>query len=447
MQQIDTLINARWIVPVEPAGVVLSQHALAIDGGRILALLPQAEASARYQAREVHDLPTQALMPGLVNAHAHAAMTLLRGYADDLPLMTWLAEHIWPAEGRHVGAEFVQDGSLLGFAEMLRGGVTCVNDMYFFPEAAAQVAVQLGMRATVGATLIDFPSAYAQTPEEYQAKALALHEKYRNHPMVQVALAPHAPYTVSDAGLEWVARMAAELEAPIHMHIHETAEEVERGLAETGQRPLARLQALGLLSPALIGVHLTQLTDAEIALLAASGVHAVHCPHSNLKLASGFCPVQALRLAGVNVAIGTDSAASNNSLDMFSETRTAAMLAKAVAGDAAAVPAQAALEMATLNGARALGLDQRIGSLVAGKEADIVAVDLGGIDSEPIFNPLSQLVYAGNRNHVSDVWIAGRQLLRQGQFTNLDPAEVLSKARRWRDKIGDIPSMAETDLQ
>lgn len=447
LQHIDTLINARWIVPVEPAGVVLAQHALAIDGGRILELLPQAEAKTRYQARDVHDLPTQALMPGLINAHSHAAMTLLRGYADDLPLMTWLSEHIWPAEGRHVGTEFVQDGSLLGFAEMLRGGITCVNDMYFFPEATAQVAVRLGMRVTVGAILIDFPSAYAQSPEEYQAKALALQAAYRDHPLVQVALAPHAPYTVSDQGLEWVARVAAELKAPIHMHIHETAEEVERGLAETGQRPLARLQALGLLSPALIGVHLTQLTDAEIALLAANGVHAVHCPHSNLKLASGFCPVQALHQAGVNVAIGTDSAASNNSLDLFSELRTAAMLAKAVAADAAAVPAQVALEMATINGARALGLAERIGSLVAGKEADVIAVDLSGIDSEPIFNPLSQLVYAGNRSQVSDVWIAGRQLLRQGQFTNLDAAEVLGKARRWRDKIGDIPSIADTDLQ
>lgn len=447
MQQIDTLINARWIVPVEPAGVVLAQHALAIDAGCILDLLPQAEAKARYQARHTQELPTHVLMPGLVNAHSHAAMTLLRGYADDIPLMTWLAEHIWPAEGRHVGAEFVRDGSLLGFAEMLRGGTTCVNDMYFFADATAEAAIQLGMRATVGAPLIDFPSAWAQTPQEYQAKALALHEQYRDHPLISTALAPHAPYTVSDQGLEWVRQMAGELPAPIHMHIHETADEVERSLTDTGQRPLARLQALGLLSPALIGVHLTQLTAGEIALLADTGVHVVHCPHSNLKLASGFCPVQALRQAGVSVALGTDSAASNNSLDMFSEMRTAAMLAKAVAADAAAVPAQAALEMATINGAKALGLDDRIGSLVAGKAADVVAVDMNGIDSEPIFNPLSQLVYAGNRNQVSDVWIAGRHLLRQGEFAQLDTEQLLSKARQWRDKIGATPSMAKTDLQ
>ncbi|HEX5515546.1 MAG TPA: TRZ/ATZ family hydrolase, partial [Gammaproteobacteria bacterium] len=435
MQQIDTLINAHWIVPVEPAGVVLDHHALAIDGDRIVALLPQAEAEARYQARNVHDLPAHALIPGLVNAHSHAAMTLLRGYADDLPLMTWLSDYIWPAEGKHVGAEFVHDGSLLGFAEMLRGGVTCVSDMYFFPEATARAALQLGMRVTVGMPLIEFPSAYAQTPDEYLKKGLALHDQYRGHPLISTALAPHAPYTVSDASLRRVRALADQLDIPIHMHIHETAAEVERGVAETGQRPLARLHDLGLLSPTLIGVHLTQLTDAEIALIGASGMHVVHCPHSNLKLASGFCPVQALHAAGVNVAIGTDSAASNNSLDLLAELRTAAMLAKAVANDAAAIPAHAALAMATINGARALGLADQIGSLEPGKAADVVAVDFGGIDSAPIYHPLSQLVYASNRNQISDVWIAGRQQLRNGSLINLDTDPVLGKARAWRDKI------------
>ncbi len=438
MQEIDTLINARWIVPIEPAGAVLDEHALAIDGDRIVALLPQGEAKARYRARTVHHLPDHALLPGLVNAHSHVAMTLLRGYADDLPLMTWLSEHIWPAEGRHVSADFVRDGSRLGFAEMLRGGVTCVNDMYFFPEVTAEVATELGLRVTVGAPLIDFPSAYASSPEEYQSKALALHDAYRDHPLVQIALAPHAPYTVSDRGLEWVRKTAEERGLRIHMHIHETADEIERAVAEDGRRPLARLEALGLLSPALIGIHLTQLTTAETALLAERGVHAVHCPHSNLKLASGFCPVHAVRQAGANVAIGTDGAASNNGLDLFAELRTAALLAKAVAGDAAAVPAQAALEMATINGARALGLDDHIGSLKPGKAADVIAVDLSGLESAPVYNPLSQLVYSGDRSRVSAVWIAGRQLLRAGQFTELEAGELLGNARRWRDKI--VPS-------
>lgn len=435
MEQIDTLINARWIVPVEPAGAVLDHHALAIRDGLIIDLLPQADALARYQARTVRDLPSHVLIPGLVNAHAHAAMTLLRGYADDLPLMTWLSEHIWPAENRHVSPEFVHDGSLLGFAEMLRGGVTCVSDMYFFPEATAKAALQLGMRATLGAPLIDFPSSYAQTPDEYFDKGQALHDQYRDHPLISTAFAPHSPYTVSESNLERVRVLADELEVPIHIHVHETAAEVSRSVEETGERPLARLHALGLLSPSLIAVHMTQLTPDEIALVGESGMHVVHCPQSNLKLASGFCPVAALAAAGVNIAIGTDSAASNNDLDMLDETRTAALLAKAVAGDAAAVPAHAALQMATLNGAKALGQADRIGSLRVGKAADITAVDLGGLESEPIYNPISQLVYASNRHQVSDVWIAGRQLLRDGTFTSFDPETVLGKARRWRATI------------
>lgn len=447
MEQVDTLINARWIIPVEPAGAVLEDHALAIRDDQILALLPQTEARNRYQAHTVHDLPQHALIPGLINSHTHLGMTLLRGYADDMPLMSWLSEHIWPAEGRHVDAEFVRDGSLLGLAESLRGGVTCVNDMYFFPEVTAAAAAQLRMRATVGAPLIGFPSAYAQTPEEYLEKGLALHDAYQNHPLIGTAFAPHAPYTVSDSQLERVRVLADELDVSIHMHIHETADEVAQSIAETGQRPLARLHALGLLSPALIGIHLTQLTNDEIELLADSGVHAVHCPHSNLKLASGFCPVAALHAAGVNLAIGTDSSASNNSLDMFGEMRTTALLAKAVAGDAAAIPARTALEMATINGARALGLADQIGSLQPGKYADITAVDLGGIDNEPLYDPLSQLVYASSRNQVSDVWIAGRRLLASGSFTNLDPELVIGKARRWRDRITSTRFMPEMDLR
>lgn len=437
MEQIETLINARWIIPVEPAGVVLEHHALAIRGHQIIDLLPQAEAQRRYQAQTVHSLTEHALIPGLINSHTHLGMSLLRGYADDMPLMRWLTEHIWPAEERHASTDFVRDGSLLGLAELLRGGVTCVNDMYFFPEITAAAATQLRMRATVGAPLISFPSAYARTPEEYVEKGLALHDAYQNHPLIRTAFAPHAPYTVSDSQLARVRVLADELDIPIHMHIHETADEVERSVAETGMRPLARLHKLGLLSPALIGVHFTQLTEDEIELLAATGVHAVHCPHSNLKLASGFCPVAALHAAGVNLAIGTDSAASNNSLDMFSELRTTALLAKAVAGDAAAIPAQTALELATINGARALGLADQIGSLLPGKDADITAVQLDNIENEPLYDPISQLVYASSRQQVSDVWIAGRRLLASRHITSLNIEQLIGKARHWRGKIAE----------
>lgn len=435
MQQIDTLINARWIVPVEPVGAVLEHHSLAIDAGRIVGLLPQAEATRRFTAREVHELDRHALIPGLVNAHTHAAMSLLRGYADDLPLMQWLSAHIWPAEGQHVTADFVHDGSRLALAEMLLGGVTCFNDMYLFPETTARAAAQLGMRATIGMPLINLPTRYAQTPEEYLEKGLALHDEYRNHPLIDTAFAPHAPYTVAEPLLEHIRALADELDAPIHMHIHETAEEVRQSVEASGERPLARLHALGLLSPGLIAVHMTQLDDEEIDLLAASGAHVVHCPESNLKLASGFCPVAELRRAGVNVALGTDGAASNNDLDLFSEMRTAALLAKGVAGDAAAVPAAEALRMATLGGAVALGLADLIGSLSVGKYADLAAVDLSGLESEPVYNPISQLVYSAGRNQVTDVWIAGRQLLRSREFTSLDRAEVLGRARAWRDTI------------
>lgn len=437
METVDTLIHARWIIPVEPAGLVLERHTLVVNAGRILALLPQAEARARYQGHAVHELPEHALIPGLVNIHAHTAMTLLRGYADDLPLMQWLSEHIWPAEGKHVGAEFVHDGSQLGFAEMLLGGITCVNDMYFYPEVTARAAAAAGMRAAVGLILIDFPSSYAQTPEEYIDKGLALHDEYRHHPLISTVFAPHAPYTVSEARLEHVRMLADELEVPVHIHLHETAAEVQQSIERCGERPIARLHALGLLSPNLIAVHMTQLTAAEIELVADSGTHVAHCPESNLKLASGFCPVAALRQAGVNVAVGTDGAASNNDLDMFSELRTAALLAKAVAQDAAAIPAAEALRMATLAGAQALGLSDSVGSLSVGKYADVTAVHLGGIDSEPVYNPISQLVYSSNRNQVTDVWVAGRQLVRNRELTSLDRDEVLRKARQWRDRIDD----------
>ncbi|MEO6697199.1 MAG: TRZ/ATZ family hydrolase, partial [Gammaproteobacteria bacterium] len=356
MQQIDTLIHARWIIPVEPEGVLV-QHCLALHAGRIVDLLPSSQAEQRYQAAQTLHFNDHALIPGLVNAHTHAAMSLLRGLADDLPLMEWLNKHIWPAESAWVSAEFVQDGTQLAIAEMLRGGTTCFNDMYFFPDVTARVASQSGMRAGIGLIFIDFPSAWAGTAEEYLEKGLAVHDSYHDHPLIKTTFAPHAPYTVSDAPLRKIVTLAEELDIPINMHVHETADEVNHSLTHYQMRPLQRLHALGLVSPRLLAVHMTQLTDEEIAAFAAAGAHVLHCPESNLKLASGFCPVDKLIKVGVNVALGTDGAASNNDLDMFSEMRTAALLAKAVSGDATSVPAATALRMATLNGARALDLD------------------------------------------------------------------------------------------
>ncbi|HVT36523.1 MAG TPA: TRZ/ATZ family hydrolase, partial [Nevskiaceae bacterium] len=420
MQTIDLLVTPRWLVPIEPAGTVLEQHALAVDGGRILAVLPVAEARTRYTPRETLALPHHAVMPGLVNTHTHAAMTLLRGIADDLPLMDWLQHHIWPAEGAHVGRAFCEDGARLAFAEMIAGGTTCCNDMYFFPDASAAVAAEAGLRVCVGLIVIDFPTAWASGPDEYFSKGLAVHDALKSQPLVKTVFAPHAPYTVSDAPMRKVRAYADELGIGIHCHVHETAFEVADAQARTGGRPWQRLKELELLGPDFIAVHMTQLTDDEIAEAAQFGVHVAHCPESNLKLASGFCPVHRLQQAGVNVALGTDGAASNNDLDLFGEMRSAALLAKAVSGDARALGAAQALHAATLGGARALGWDAEIGSLTAGKSADFIAIDFSATHMQPVYSVISQLVYAAGRGDVTDVYVAGRALMRARELTTLD---------------------------
>ncbi|QGU32474.1 TRZ/ATZ family hydrolase [Thermochromatium tepidum] len=432
----ELLIHAEWILTVDPEDRQLTDHAIAIADGRIQALLPYEEARRTIQAEQTLELPGHVLIPGLINAHTHAAMTLLRGLADDLPLMTWLYQHIWPTEQRWVDADFVAAGTRLAVLEMLRGGVTCYNDMYFYPEVSAQVTAAAGMRALIGMILVDFPTRYAASPDEYIAKGLALHECYRDHPLIRVAWAPHAPYSVSDGPLQRVASLAHELGVPIHIHLHETRDEVEQAVQARGERPFARLDRLGLIGPALAAVHLTQLTDTEIARLAETGASVVHCPESNLKLASGFCPVARLLEAGVNVALGTDGAASNNDLNLLGEMRTAALLGKGVAGSAAAVPATEVLRMATINGARALGLDAEIGSIEPGKSADLVAVDLRDPHTQPIYHPISQLVYAAGRHQVRQVWIRGRQVIRDGAPTTLHLAEVLAEAQIWGRRIG-----------
>ncbi|MGQ0528369.1 MAG: TRZ/ATZ family hydrolase [Panacagrimonas sp.] len=432
---IDLLVFPSVLIPVEPAGQVLEQHALAVDAGRIVAVLPAAEARARFSARQTLELPGRAVLPGLVNLHTHAAMSLLRGLADDLPLMDWLQNHIWPAEGAHVSQTFCLDGVRLAAAEFIRGGVTCVNDMYFFPDASAAAFSSAGMRAAVNLIVIDFPSAWASSPDEYLRKGLEVHDAVRHNPLVRTVLAPHAPYTVSDAPLQRVRAYADELGIGIHMHVHETAFEVADALEKTGRRPWQRLKELGVLGPDFIAVHMTQLNDDEIAEAAQFGVHVAHCPESNLKLASGFCPVAKLLDAGVNIGIGTDGAASNNDLDMFGEMRTAALLAKGVAGNALALPAAQALHAATLGGARALGLDAEIGSLTAGKAADFISIDLTRTHLQPCYQLISHLVYAAGRGDVCDVFVAGRALMRDQRLLTLDETEILAKAAEWRARI------------
>ncbi len=433
--QVESLINARWVIPVEPETQVLDFHSIAIEGGRILAILPTSEARDQFVAQRTVDLPRHALIPGLVNAHTHVAMSLFRGLADDLPLMDWLQHHIWPAEQRWVHEEFVADGTRLAVAEMLRGGTTCFNDMYFFPDVTGQVAAGIGMRAVIGLILIDFPSAWAEDADGYLHRAVEVHDQFRNDPLITTAFAPHAPYSVSDEPLARMLVLDNELELPVHMHVHETAHEVQQSLAQYGMRPLERLQRLGLLGPSLVAVHMTQLTDTEIEAVGRAGAQVVHCPESNLKLASGMCRAAELIDAGVNVALGTDGAASNNDLDMLGELKTAALLGKGVAGDPSALPAHRVLRAGTLNGARALGLEEQIGSLRPGKVADIVAIDLGQPTTQPVYDPISQIVYAAGREQVSDVWIAGRRLVSNSRVNCLDVPELVRNAARWGERI------------
>jgi 5-methylthioadenosine/S-adenosylhomocysteine deaminase len=438
MQNIDQILEARWVVPVEPQGVVLEHHAVALAGDTIADVLSIEAAQTKYASAKRVDLSEHALIPGLVNAHTHNPMTLMRGLADDLPLMTWLQQHIWPAEARVLGPEYVRDGIELAIAEMLRGGTTCCNENYFFPDVQAGTYLHHGFRAAVGLPFIEFPSAWAKSRDEYFDKNLAVYDQFKGERLVSMTLAPHAPYTVSDESFTRIRMLSDQLDIPVHIHVHETAQEVEDSKKQHGLRPLARLQTLGLVNDHLIAVHMTQLTDAEIETCASAGVSVAHCAESNLKLASGFCPAQKLRQAGVNLAIGTDGCASNNDLDMFAEMRTAALLAKGVANDASAFDAAFALQAATLNGARALGLADRIGSIVAGKQADLTAVRLDALETQPIYHPVSQLVYATGRQQVSDVWIAGVRKVENGELREFDQAELRAKAQMWRERIASF---------
>ncbi|WP_248764548.1 TRZ/ATZ family hydrolase [Pseudomonas protegens] len=431
---LDLLLLPTWLVPVEPAGVVLREHGLGIRDGHIVFIGPRAEA-LKYRATQTRELPDTLLTPGLINAHGHAAMTLFRGLADDLPLMTWLEKHIWPAEAKWVDEAFVRDGTDLAIAEQIKGGITCFSDMYFFPKVASERVHNSGMRAQVAIPILDFPIPGAHDADEAIRQGVELFGDLKHHPRINITFGPHAPYTVGDENLEKIRIIAEELDAAIHMHVHETAHEVQQSVEQHGERPLARLARLGLLGPRFQAVHMTQISDDDLALLVETNTSVIHCPESNLKLASGFCPVERLWQAGVNVAVGTDGAASNNDLDLLGETRTAALLAKAVAGSATALDAHRALRMATLNGARAMGLESQVGSLEIGKAADLTAFDLSGLGQQPIYDPVSQLIYATGRDCVKHVWVAGKQLLDDRRLTRLDEHQLGATARDWARRI------------
>ena len=437
MRHCDTLILPGWCVPIEPARVVLSDVAVAVADGRIAAILPVAEARREYQPTVTIERPEHVLIPGLINAHTHAAMTLLRGLSDDLPLESWLRGGIWPAERRWVSAEMVRDGTELAIAEMLRGGVTCFSDQYFFPEIVAETAVDLHMRAMVGTPVIDVPTAWAADAAEYLGKGSDLvHDPYADHPLISTCFAPHSTDALSDESFVELRILADQLDIPVQLHLHETATEIARAIERTGKRPLERLADLGLVNSSLLAVHGVHMTDIEIEQMANAGVNLAHCPKSNMKLGSGFAPVAAYRAAGVNVGIGTDGAASNNVLDMLDELRIAALIAKATTGNAATLSATDALRMATLDAARALGLAHETGSIEPGKAADLTCIDLGSCNSQPVYDPVSQIVYTARADQVSDVWVAGKQQLDNGRLTGIDTAALLTRSEEWRARIG-----------
>lgn len=430
----DLALYPRWLITMEGEQHCLENHAVIVAGSRIVDVCPAELAHAKYACTAVEYLPNHALLPGLINLHTHAAMSLLRGIADDLPLMRWLQEAIWPAEARLVSEQFVRDGTLLAAAEMLRGGVTTCNEMYFFPDAAAAAFDRAGMRAVVGITVLDFPTPYAQGPDEYLERGLAARENWAEHPLLHFSLAPHAPYTVSDASFERITALAGELDAPIHIHVHETAHEIEESLKIHGVRPLARLARLHLLGPGVTCVHSVHIEADEIRLLAAEGAAVAHCPTSNMKLASGIAPVAAMLEAGIPVGLGTDGCASNNRLDLFSEMRQAALLAKVATGDAGVLPAYRAFRMATTDAAVALGMDDRIGSIRIGKQADLCAVDLGSPWTQPCYDPISHLVYVAGRDQVDHVWVAGQPRVRNGRLLQIGHNELLALSALWHTK-------------
>lgn len=435
MQTVDLIVHASWVVPVNEQRDVLADHAIVVDQGKILAVMPSAEVADKYHSQTIQTLTGRAIIPGLINSHGHAAMTLFRGMADDLPLMTWLNDHIWPAEGKWVSGEFVHDGTQIAIAEMLRSGTTTYSDNYFFPEDAIKAILPTKMRAQLNFAILDFPNNWATGPDDALAKGTELVKQYQSDAQIRVIYGPHAPYTVSDEPLLKIKELAERHNVGIQMHIHETQGEVDDAVKASGERPIARLHRLGLLSPRMQAVHMTAMNDEDIRMCAETGTHIIHNPESNLKLASGFCPVDKLQKAGVNVALGTDGAASNNDLDMLGEMRTAAQLAKAVAMNAEALPAYEALAVATINGAKAMARADELGSLEVGKLADMVAIDLSDIESAPIYDPVSHIVYATSRQQVQHVWIGGEQVVDNRELTTMDRQALIAKAGEWRNKI------------
>lgn len=438
LETVDLMIEARWVATATRDAPLLADTSVIVKDSFIVAILPTAEARLNYSATSIVCLDEHVLIPGLINLHTHAAMSLMRGIADDKTLMTWLNDYIWPAEQAVLSDKYVFDASLLSCAEMLSAGITCFNDMYFYPESTARAVKQSGMRANLGLTVIDFPTAYANDADDYLRKGLAARDEWRGNHLITASLAPHAPYTVSNKAFESILLYADQLDMTIHTHLHETIDEINQSIQSFSVRPLERLFNLGLFGQNVTIAHAVHCTESEMELLAIHGVHIAHCPTSNLKLGSGIAPVPQMLAHNLNIGLGTDGVASNNRLDIFAEMRLAALLAKGTTQDAAILPAEQALEMATINAAKALGLNESIGSIVVGKQADFAAVKLSDFDISPYYEPISHLVYACGREHVTHTWVAGELRYNDKRCTNIESQALNKIISTWQPTLSQL---------
>jgi 5-methylthioadenosine/S-adenosylhomocysteine deaminase len=432
MQTPEVLLSATWLLPIAPNNIALTDHGVAVRDGRITALAPISDLIQQFPDCAHTHLQDQILLPGLVNAHGHAAMSLMRGVGAGLALQEWLQEAIWPFEAKYMDAQAVALGTELALAEMLLSGTTTLADMYFFPETVARVAHQTGMRCQITAPIINFTTAWSRDADDALHKTMALYDEYRHHPLIRVAFGPHSAYSLERKHLNQIAMYADELEAPVQIHLHETPREVAQAHEQLGHGNIELLRDTGLLGPRLQTVHMTQLTPAEIDMVAAAKASVVHCPTSNMQLASGTCPVAQLQSQDVTVALGTDGAASNNTQDLFAELRLAGLLAKHANADPTQGQARDLLKMATLDGARALGLAQDIGSLEVGKSADLIALNTQQANMVPVHDPFASLVHNSSGSAVTTVMIAGNTLVSDGQLQKINIDELCRKAQRWQ---------------
>ena len=445
LQKVDLLLDARWVAPMtttpdsvnENSTLLLENHTCVVHDGMIIDVLPTHISRKQYQAQFEYSLGEHLLMPGLFNGHAHAAMSLLRGFADDHPLMTWLEQHIWPAEAAHVSTAFVKTGTELALCEMLASGVTCFNDMYFFPETVCELLDTTGLRGCVSGPILEFPTSWGKNANDYIDKNTDIIQQYKNHPLIAAGYGPHAPYTVSNTTFEKIIQQATSEQTWIHTHLHETAFEIHQSMTDFGMRPTERLNKLGFFDIQSQAVHMTQITDIDIEILAGKPCHVVHCPESNLKLASGFTPIGKMLDANINISFGTDGAASNNDLDMVSELRTGAILAKAVSENAQTMPAYAAAYAATRGGALAFS-QQHLGCVAQGFAADIIAIDLSDLNTQPVYDPIAQFVYASNSRQISHVWVNGKLVCHHGEVKVIDTQKLKAEVKTWRATIAEL---------